>query len=80
MIKKIRSFFTDLATYRVAMSMCLLVPFWLIVKYAQTVRVSGFQHEITYFRDIIKFLNLEGHQNCKIGSKVTPILEVGFYK
>ena len=42
-----------------------------MVDYAQTVRVLVFNQKIDFVRDIMKFLNLEGHQSCIIDSKVT---------
>ena len=56
------------------MCVCLSVPFILIVYYAQTVRVSVIPHKIDIVRDIWKFLNHEGHQNCMFSLKVRVIL------
>ena len=35
---------------------------------------GALSHKIYYFQDFLKTLNLKGHQNCTIGSKVTAIL------
>ena len=48
----------------------MFVPSQLIVDYTQTVEVYVFHQNINYVSNIIKFLNLEGHQNCMIGLEV----------
>ena len=65
----------------VAMSISLIVcPNWLIAGFAQMVKVLVFNHKMIFVRDIIKFLNLKGHQNCIIGSKVTDICQTWFLR
>ena len=55
----------------VTRSVCLSVPSCVIVDCAQEVRVSVFCHKKWCFIVDLEILNLEGHQNCMINSKVT---------
>ena len=50
----------------------------LTVRYRQPVRVVVFFHKIECVNMILRTLNLDGHQNCMIGSKVTTILPTFF--
>ena len=58
--------------------MCLSVIKVVIVDYGQTVRVFVFFHNIECVIMVLRILNLEEHQNCMIGSKVTTILPMFF--
>ena len=51
-------------------SLCLK----LSVNYGKTVAVFAFFHETEWFYKVLGILNLEGQQNCMIGSKVTELL------
>ena len=51
-------------------NICLKVS----VNYGQPVRVFVFFHETEWVYLILRILNLKGHLNCMIGSKVTTIL------
>ena len=53
-------------------------PTALQCRHAQTVRDSSSSYEIDYVIVINKFLNIEGHQNLIIGSKVTAIILKGW--
>ena len=44
------------------------------------VSVFVFFHKIEWVCMVLRILNLEGHQNCMIGSKVTTILATFFVK
>ena len=46
----------------------------MIVDYGEMVRVFVFFHNIDWVVIGSRILNLEGHKNCIIGSKVTTIL------
>ena len=53
----------------VCLSMFVLDPKFINVDYTQM--VEGFPSSYKLSRDIMKYLNLKGHQNFMIGSKVT---------
>ena len=65
-----------LCDVRMYVSMCLK----LSVKYGQTIAIFVFFHETEWFYKVLRILNLEGQQNCIIGSKVTTILSPYFQK
>ena len=46
----------------------------VIVDNGQSIRFFVFLHKIEKLGMVIRILNLEGHQYCMIGSKVTTIL------
>ena len=50
--------------------MCIKVS----VNYGQPVTVLVFFHKREWVNNILRILNLEGHQKCMIGSKVTAFL------
>ena len=50
----------------------------LSVNYGQTVRVFVFFHKTEWINMVLRILNLEGLQNCMIGSKVSTILPLFF--
>ena len=52
----------------------------LNVNYGQTIAVFVLFHETEWVYDVLRILNLEGQQNCMIGSKVTTILSPFFFK
>ena len=56
--------------------MCLKVS----VNYGQQERVFVFFHKTECVYMVLRILNLEGHQNWTIGSKVTAILMLLFEK
>ena len=64
--------------HRVAMSVCLSVIKVVIVDNGQSIRFFVFLNEIDWVCMVLMILNLEGHQNCRIGSKVTSILTMFF--
>ena len=76
-VKSWWKFFTVLARGRfsleVAMSVCLFATLGVIVKYAQTVNFSVFCQKIDCTTFFLKILNLKGHQQRMICSKVTAI-------
>ena len=45
----------------------------LIVQFSANVRDGALSHKIDCLSYLLKILNLEGHQNCKIGLKVKAI-------
>ena len=45
---------------------------------AQMARVLVFFHKIAWLCRVLRILNLEGHQNCIIGSEVMTILTMFF--
>ena len=47
-------------------------------RHAQTVKNDASSHKTNYIDILSKILNLEGHQNCCIGPKVTAILLNGW--
>ena len=51
----------------VCLRVCVLFTNQLIVDYDQPVEVLFFQHDFNIVRDVVKFINLKGHQNCMIG-------------
>ena len=59
-----------LCNVRLYVSLCLK----LSVNYGQTVAVFVFFHETEWAYKVLRILNLEGQQNCVIGSKVRAIL------
>ena len=65
-----------LCDVRMYVCMCLK----LSVNYGQTVRVFVFFHKTEWVYMVLRILNLEGQQNCMIGSKVTAILSPFFSK
>ena len=52
----------------------------LSVNYGQTVGDFVFFHKTEWVNMVLRILNLEGQQNCMIGSKVTTILPPFFQK
>ena len=56
-------------------SVCLSVIKVEIVDYGQTVRVFVFFHKLELLFMVLRILNLEGHQNSLIGSKVITIYQ-----
>ena len=53
------------AIYNVRMNVCICLK--VSVKYGQPVRVFVCFHKIEWVNMVLRILNLEGHQNCKIG-------------
>ena len=47
-------------------------------RHAQTVKNGASSHKTKYINILLEIINLEGHQNCCIGSKVTAILLNGW--
>ena len=71
--------FTDLALgHRVAMSVCMYVSMSfikvVIVNNAQSIMFFVFLNKIECFCLVLRILNIEGHQYCMIGLKITTIL------
>ena len=67
------------ASHRVAMSVCQFVPKVVIVNNSLTVTVLiCFPSSNRVYGLDLGILNLEGNQNCMIGSKVTAILMMLF--
>ena len=60
--------------------MCVSLCLKLSVNYGKTVAVFAFFHETEWVFKVLSILNLEGQQNCMIGSKVTAILPQFFQK
>ena len=58
----------DVCTY---VSLCLKLK----VNYGQTIAVLVFFYEIEWVYKVLRILNIEGQQNCMIGSKVTKTLK-----
>ena len=56
------------ALYHVRMYVCMCLK--LSVNYGQTVGVFVFFHKAEWVNMVLRILNLEGQQNCMIGSKV----------
>ena len=48
-------------------------------RHAQMVGDGAFSHKIDLVRKFLEILNLKGHHNCTIGSKVTVILLNGWF-
>ena len=46
--------------------------------HAQTVKIGASSHKTNYIGIVSEILNLKGHLNCSIGSKVTTILLNGW--
>ena len=65
-----------LCNVRMYVCMCLKISF----NYGQTVGVFVFFHETEGVNMVLGILNLEGQQNCMIGSKVKTILSPFFQK
>ena len=51
-----------------------------IVDKGLSIRFFVFLHKIEYVYMVLRILNLEGHQNCMIGSKYTMILTTFFFR
>ena len=49
----------------------IFVPNVATVIFAKVIQVFVFQHYVNYFRDKLKFLNINGNKNGMIGLKVT---------
>ena len=62
--------YEELCNVRMYVSLCQK----LSVNYGQTIAVFVFFHEIEWVYNVLRILNLQGQQNCLIGSKVTAIL------
>ena len=62
----------------VHMYVCMCLK--LSVYYGQTVGVFVFFHKTRWVNMVLRILNIEGQQNCMIGSKVTAILLPIFQK
>ena len=62
------------------MSMYMYVTEIVIVDNGQSLRFFVFLHKIEWVSMVLRILNLEGHQNCMIGSKVIAILMPFFQK
>ena len=59
------------ALYNVHIYVCMCLK--ISVNYGQPVRVVVFFHKTKCVNIVLKILNLEGQQNCMIGSKVITI-------
>ena len=64
--------------HRVAMSVCVSVIKIVIVDNGQSIRFFVFLHQTEWAGMVLRILNLEEHQNCMIGSKVTTVLTTFF--
>ena len=73
-------FFTDLALWAGYViespcpCVCVCVTKFVIVDNGHSIRFSAFLHKIEWIGLVLIILNLEGHQNCMIGSKVTKFV------
>ena len=67
--------FEALCDIHMYVCMCLKVS----VNFSQPVRVFVFFHNTELVNIILRILNLEGHTNCMIASKVTTILMLFFF-
>ena len=65
-----------LCDVRMYVSLCLK----LSVNYGQTVAVFVFFHETEWVNKVLRILNLEGQQNCLIGSRYSNFTTVFFQK
>ena len=60
------------------MYVCLSVIKVVIVDIGHSIRFFVFLQKIEWLGMVLRILNLEEHQNCMIGSKVTMILTMFF--
>ena len=72
----------DRVGHRVAMSVCLYVCMYVCHKSCNCQLWPNdhifFKYKIEWVNVVPRILNLEGHQNCMIGSKVKTILTMFF--
>ena len=60
------------------MFVCLSVIIDVVVDKGQSIRVFVFLHKRKWVCVVLRIPNLEGHQNCMIGSKLTTIFTTFF--